>query len=758
MLVYTPRNLLRARIKHAGISTLLNIYKRKCINSNHLLSSLRNVPNTIIVSRRIHQLHKNSNPEAIEIINEKDSIDCSTLSKIEENKITDEDNEYDSEDDEITSIDTSNPIALREYQQECIDTIYDTLAVQHAKRIAVSIATGGGKTVIFCMAIPKILEIPLADKKLNEISNGILILVHRRELATQTIKTIQKLGIIGEDRIFLDMGKDHLNHLKVFSDARPFIIVGSVPTLARNNCTRLAEYKIERFKAVIVDECHHAVSESYLKIFNKMKCSKKDEDGLFLLGFTATMARADRLPLRKVFDKIVFQKNISSLIKENHLCDFDWQRVELGLNLNDVEIKGGDFRLDSLSDHVNTEEINIIVLKTYLKMISEKPNNFKSLLVFCVSIQHMKDLSQLFRENGINAQYVSGETKSTERDNIVNDFKNGKIKVLFNCGVFTEGTDIPNIDSIFLLRPTKSKPLLIQMVGRGLRLCDGKEKLIVTDFVDNKSLGLTVTSTLNGKPEVISLLSGADRSGFNHRDALLPGEIEYLKFTNFKGLEMLDEANNTSKKSYPYILLKEMKRLNIKEKINFWTQVKFNAWAMSSGYKSYLKIEVDTQGRYKSLYCFTKVGFNNSVKQIHNTIVESDNFEEIVLKTETYIQDHEFIKNEVDSFKMRALSMQTQKITKTQSSFINNTVLEIVKKSQTYALDLDKFTIEFQKRLNGMSKWEASELIFAYTVSRSQAVMLWLRNTFFNSQDKRKKITKDEIIEMKNNIKNGTWF
>lgn len=660
---------------------------------------------------------------------------------------------------EVTTIDATNSIVLREYQQECLDAIHHKLAIEKGKRVAISIATGGGKTVVFCMSIPTILEIPrFNDPDIDEHCNGILVLVHRRELATQTIKTIQKLKIVDDDRIFLDMGKNALDYSRTFDDNRPFIIVGSVPTLARSDCSRLQNYTNERFKAVIVDECHHSVSESYLKIFRQMDCTKKSENGPLLLGFTATMARADKTPLKLVFDEIVFQKNISSLIKDNHLCDFDWQRVELGLNLSEVGIRGGDFRLESLSEHVNTDEINIIVLKTYLKMVNEKPNNFKSLLAFCVSVQHMKDLSQLFRENGINAQYVSGETKPSERDNIVNDFKTGKIKVLFNCGVFTEGTDIPNIDSIFLLRPTKSKPLLIQMVGRGLRLHKGKEKLIITDFVDSKSVGLTITSTLNGKPDVISLIGGMEQSGFNHRDSMLPGEIEYLKFTNFKSIEMLDEEKNMSQKSLPYLLLKEMKKLNAREGFNYWTQVKYNTWAMSCGYKSYVKVEIEKNNRYIFSYCFTKVGFKDTTKLIVNKISESEDFQTALTDAKKYINDHTFIKDEVIKYQNKAHNMKTQKVTKAQHSFIFKTVDDIVQKNQTHALDPAKFLEQLTLKLDQLTRWDASEIIFGYTVSRSQSIILWIRNTFLKNKKMRESITKESVLKLRKDRLDDPWF
>ena len=650
---------------------------------------------------------------------------------------------------------TSDPIALRAYQKECISSIVNTLSSGEAKKIAVSIATGGGKTVIFSMAIPEILKLPRFE---GDEANGILILVHRRELANQTIKTIQQLDIVDHDRIFLDMGKNKLDIARTFKDSRPFVIVGSVPTLARMECSRVADYNMDRFKAVIVDECHHSVSTSYKKLFKAFRCSKDqpDERGPFLLGFTATMARTDRVPLRKVFDKIVFEKKIASLIEENHLCDFDWLRIELGLNLQDVEIKGGDFFLDSLAKHINTNEINVIVLKTYLKLKKQFPNNMNSLLAFCVNVAHMQTLSLLFRENGINAQYVSGETKNSERDSIVADFRNGKIPILFNCGVFTEGTDIPNIDSIFLLRPTKSKPLLIQMIGRGLRLSKGKEKLLVTDFVDSKSLGLSLSSTLGGKPDVLSLMGSLGSSGFNRRDEMLPGDIDYIKFTNYKGIEMLyDESKR--KNSPPYELLRNMKKLNFLGTLGHWTQVKFDTWATSSGYKSYFKVEVTKAAEYKASHYFTKVGAHNESRLIINKVCESKDFDSIRNGLANYINTHDYIKSEMNAVRQRENNMKHQPITKTQTSFITQIVPTTVEKLQSDALDYKKFMKLFGAKVTGMSRWDAYTLIFAYTVARKQAVLLWLKEAFLKTKEKRALITKESFLKESQKLVDKGW-
>ncbi|TID28559.1 hypothetical protein CANINC_002432 [Pichia inconspicua] len=661
---------------------------------------------------------------------------------------------------ELATVDTKDEIKLRSYQQECIDTIVETLKSKKTNKIAVSVATGGGKTVIFCKAIPHILDIERYD---GDVANGILIAVHRRELASQTVNTLKRLGVVDDDRIFLEMGKSKVDVGKTFSDLRPFVIVASVPTLFRKD-SRLYNYDTSRFKALIIDECHHGVSDGYKFICQSLNClkmksseNKERSKEPFLLGFSATMARADRVPLKQIFDEIVFNKGIASLIEENHLCDFEWNSVSLGLNLEDVELKGDDFRLDSLAKHVNTLEINTIALKTYLKLKNDHPNNFKSLLVFCVNVQHMKDLSELFRYNGINAQYVSGETKSSERDKIVRDFKDGKIQVLFNCGVFTEGTDIPNIDSIFLLRPTKSKPLLVQMVGRGLRLHDGKEKLLVTDFVDNKSLGLTITSTLKGKADILNLLtSTGGGNGPSRNDDLLPGDIEYIKFTNYKALDLLEkkpEANDAHVQ-----LMKIMKLANKIDYTNPWVQVKYNAWAKAAGYSSYFKVESEKDGTYKATFTFTRRTFDDKYRAITNEIVKTTNTDSILKLIDEYILDHQSISDSMDEYCAKQAAMRVQKITPAQHKFIEKVLYAMVIKNKSDALDIEKLKEVTDVMFSKISRLDASQLIFAYSVSKSQSLMIWFKQNFLNSKKNRERITKNSILdEIKSNAEGG-WI
>lgn len=152
----------------------------------------------------------------------------------------------------------------------------------------------------------------------------------------------------------------------------------------------------------------------------------------------------------------------------------------------------GDFQARDLSRAVNTPETNEITVRAWMSRAADR----KSTLVFCVDLAHVSDLTATFRRRGIPAMLVTGDTPKRVRSERLDAFKNRQYPVLLNCGVFTEGTDIPNIDCVVLARPTKSRNLLVQMIGRGMRLYPGKKNCHIIDMVASLEAGIVTTPTL----------------------------------------------------------------------------------------------------------------------------------------------------------------------------------------------------------------------------------------------------------------------
>jgi ATP-dependent helicase IRC3 len=183
------------------------------------------------------------------------------------------------------------------------------------------------------------------------------------------------------------------------------------------------------------------------------------------------------------------------MIEENWLSDVVFTTVEMKADLTKVDSTGtGDFHVGALSKVINTDETNELVVQSWIA----KAQGRSSTLIFCVDLSHVTSLTARFRAYGFDAQFVTGDTPSKIRAARIDAFRNGAFPILLNCGVFTEGTDIPNIDCVLLARPTRSRNLLVQMIGRGMRLHKGKANCHVIDMVAALSSGVVSSPTLFG--------------------------------------------------------------------------------------------------------------------------------------------------------------------------------------------------------------------------------------------------------------------
>ncbi|KAJ1942746.1 DEAD DEAH box helicase [Kickxella alabastrina] len=355
---------------------------------------------------------------------------------------------------------------LRPYQNECIDQCLSKLSAG-IRRQAVSLPVGSGKTVIFSSLLQRIPNpTPQATKT--------LVLAHREELLVQAAQQIHRAAphLVVE----IDQGA------RVANPAAD-VIIASVPTLGRRGSERLQRHDPRRFKCVIIDEAHHAAAESYARIVEYFDCT----GDLFVWGCSATLYRADGLRLTGVFDEITFQRHFVQMIKDRWLASLRLVTVRTGGRLEGIRSYAGDFAPGALSSAVNTEERNVAVVKAHQTLAAGR----RSTLVFAVDVRHAKDLALAFVHFGVPAAAVLGTTPVAERERLLAEFRAGTLGVLVNCGILTEGTDIPNIDCIMMARPTKSAVLFQQMIGRGMRLFPGKADCLVVDFVDSFKRDLT---------------------------------------------------------------------------------------------------------------------------------------------------------------------------------------------------------------------------------------------------------------------------
>ncbi|KAI9760398.1 MAG: hypothetical protein M4579_001694 [Chaenotheca gracillima] len=367
-------------------------------------------------------------------------------------------------------------VRLREYQEECIQSVLSYLDKGH-KRLGVSLATGSGKTVIFTQLIDRIR--PRSDH-----ADQTLILVHRRELVEQAARHCT--NAYPTKRIEIEMGNLH-------ASGTADITVASVQSIRSGD--RMSKFDPERFKLVLVDEAHHIVAPGYMETLDHFGLLGFTESSPALVGVSATFSRFDGLKLGAAIDHIVYHKDYVDMIGDNWLSKVIFTTVQSKADLSKVKsASSGDFRQVELSNAINTDKTNDITVRAWLARAKDR----KSTLVFCVDLAHVAGLTHAFRKHGIDAHFITGETAKMTRSETLEAFKKGEFPVLLNCGVFTEGTDIPNIDCVLLARPTKSRNLLVQMIGRGMRLHPGKENCHIIDMVASLETGIVTTPTLFG--------------------------------------------------------------------------------------------------------------------------------------------------------------------------------------------------------------------------------------------------------------------
>lgn len=334
-------------------------------------------------------------------------------------------------------------LKLRPYQEECLIAIDQAGKGRHLCQLA----TGLGKTVIF--------------SRIKE-QGKTLILAHREELVKQPLKyyTDVKVGV--------EMGKER-------ADKDCKVVSASVQSLAR----RLKDFNPDDFQTIIIDECHHATSSTYQKIINYFKFER-------LIGFTATPNRADGVGLEEVFDDIIFQKDLKYGIQKGYLSPIICKRIFLDYDLSQVNQRMGDYSPQDLARQLNVESCNKAIAQAIAE-VAELPA-----IIFAVDVEHAKALEKLIP----NSRAVSADSK--DRAEVIEQYKEGKIKVLINCMLFTEGTDLPMTRTVLIARPTKSQALYVQMAGRGTRLYDGKDHCLLIDCIGVSRLPICTAPTLLG--------------------------------------------------------------------------------------------------------------------------------------------------------------------------------------------------------------------------------------------------------------------
>ena len=333
---------------------------------------------------------------------------------------------------------------LRPYQQEARE------AVEHqwreVDRTLLVLPTGCGKTIVF------------ASVTADRVSAGdrVLILAHRSELLEQAADKLRQA-------VGLGCAVEKAGESCLGSWYR--VVVGSVQTLMREK--RLEQFPPDYFGTIVIDEAHHAVSDSYRRILDHFSDAK-------VLGVTATPDRGDMRDLGAVFESLAYEYTLPRAIREGYLTPIQALTVPLTLDISGVSMQSGDFKASEIDT----------ALDPYLEQIAGEMAQLcadRKTVVFLPLVKTSQKFRDILNASGFRAAEVNGE--STDRAEVLADFDAGKYNVLCNSMLLTEGWDCPSVDCVVVLRPTKVRGLYCQMVGRGTRLSPGKENLLLLDFL-----------------------------------------------------------------------------------------------------------------------------------------------------------------------------------------------------------------------------------------------------------------------------------
>ena len=337
-------------------------------------------------------------------------------------------------------------VQLRPYQNQKIKEIYD--AWQNHRSVMLQMPTGTGKTVLF----NQIVKDELAN------NSNLLIIAHRKELIDQNVA-----------RLWNDFGiRAGTIMANVRADLSLPVQVASIQTLNRR------EYPDLKPSIVIIDEAHHVPAKSYRELWETYPDSK-------FLGVTATPIRLSNEGFKDLFDVLILSNSIDEFIQDGYLAKIKYigrSPILPKMDLSNIAIIGGDYDSEQLSQKMCEEAVMANLIQSYFDHAKGK-----KMIVFAVTTDHSKSIVERYQAVGFAAAHIDADTKKEERNDIINKFRSGEIRILSNVGIVSEGFDVPDCEVVQLARPTKSLAMYLQQVGRCMRPSRNKPYCIVLDNV-----------------------------------------------------------------------------------------------------------------------------------------------------------------------------------------------------------------------------------------------------------------------------------
>jgi superfamily II DNA or RNA helicase len=336
------------------------------------------------------------------------------------------------------------------YQNKALEAINKSKLEGKNKSIVI-LPSGIGKTY-------------LSAFETQNFNGKILFLVHREEIIAQAKKVFQKIHNISEE----DIGSFD-SEIKQIDKKLTFAMIQTI-SKAKN----LKKIPPETFDYIIVDEWHHVAASSYKKVLSHFKPK-------FLLGMTATPYRLDGKDIFEQADSnIPYKMELKEGISSGLLVPFIYYGLWDDIDYSDISFQGHKYKEKDLNKKLLIDKRDDLIIKEVKERLGKR-----KCFGFCCSIKHIKRCVKKFNDAGIISAGIHHKLKSNIRKKILNDFKTGSIQVLFTRDIFNEGIDIPAVEGLLFLRPTYSKTVFFQQLGRGLRTKKGKDNVIVLDFIGN---------------------------------------------------------------------------------------------------------------------------------------------------------------------------------------------------------------------------------------------------------------------------------
>ena len=340
---------------------------------------------------------------------------------------------------------TRQALTLRSYQEQAITDLRRAYRWGRKAPLFV-LPTGGGKTQVLAAIV----------RGVSDYGRRALILVHRRELIQQTSA---KLDLAGVEHGIIAAG---------FEVSNSAVQVASVQTLVR----RLQTLHFTP-DFIVIDEAHHACSDSWRKILNHWPAVPR-------LGVSATPVRLDGRGLGNVFDDLVLGPSVANLISQGFLTPSRIYAPPPVVDLSELRTRAGDYTPEQSATVLDRPSVTGDAIAHYQRLAPGQPA-----IAFCCTTDHAEHVAAQFRSAGISASTLLGSTPTDQREQLVAQLRTGFLQVLVTVDVVSEGFDCPGATAAILLRPTQSESLYLQQVGRVLRPAPGKSHAIILDHVGN---------------------------------------------------------------------------------------------------------------------------------------------------------------------------------------------------------------------------------------------------------------------------------